>query len=1051
MRHNRGWLTKLRMDLLSLGSVRTWVAPELVSIGRLPMRATFYPFPAPDTASLNREDSPFVRLLNGDWHFDLVERPEAVPVEFVRPDFDASSWRKIPVPSNWTLHGFFDKPHYTNVKMPFDTEPPNVPAANPTGLYRTTFAVPEEWTGRRIVLHVGGAESVLYVWVNGHPLGMGKDSRLPNEFDVTSFVSTDTPNTLAAIVVKWSDASFIEDQDQWWMGGIHRDVFIYSTPQTHIADVFAVGTPDEGFQGATLSVKAKIGFPGQPEPAWEFAVQLRDPAGSEVFKNPLVKPITAAPNRPWGERLEVTLTAEIAKVKLWSAETPDLYTVIVSLRRSETGEFVDSTAVRIGFRKIEVRDRQLLVNGQPVLLNGVNRHDHSDTAGKALTQEDLRRDAVIMKRFNVNAVRCSHYPNDPYWLDLCDEMGFYVIDEANLEAHAYYDQFGNDRRYTGAFLERAVRMVERDKNHASIILWSLGNETGYGPNHDAMAGWVRGYDPSRPLHFEPGTWTRATAKLYDAGYNVTDIVCPMYPEIEKIIEWASDRHHPDQKRPLILCEYSHAMGNSNGCLGEYYDAFENYKGLQGGFIWEWIDHGIKQTDEKGREYWAYGGDFGDSPNDLNFCCDGLVWPDRKPHPGLYEFKKLAQPVSVKLANATKGTFTVTNKQYFRTLAWLAGEWSVAVSGQIIQTGRLPKLKIAPQASEKIELPLEIPSVLAGQEVFITFRFRTTKDVAWAEAGHEVAWEQIAFPVKVLRKKVRKPNVPVELRTIGEAIRIGSGPLEVMADSSGVNSLLLNDENLLAAAPQLQIWRAATDNDGIKGWSGQESKPLGKWLAIGLDETVVKIRKVKASKNKDGSVQLKIQQVARPSKTEGSVRLDQQWLFSSDGSVLITNTFDVGKTLLDLPRVGITFQLAGDFERLEWFGHGPHESYPDRLRSTWIDRFVSTVSQEYVPYILPQEHGLKTGVRWFSLGPEKGPKFKVSAVDEPLIFSVSHFTPADLFEAKHTKDLTPRPEVVVSIDAAHRGLGTRSCGPDTLEKYQIKPGKYGLQFQVEIAE
>lgn len=1044
----------LGMDILFPGLLRSWVAPELVSINRLPMRATFYPFSVPENVSINRDESPFVRSLNGDWQFELAEKPETIPTDFVQPNFDASSWRKIPVPSNWTLHGFFDKPHYTNVRMPFDTEPPNVPASNPTGLYRTTFALPAEWAGRRIVLHIGGAESVLYVWLNGRPVGMGKDSRLPNEFDVTPFLSTERPNTLAAAVVKWSDASFIEDQDQWWMGGIHRDVFIYSTPHTHIADVFAVGTPDEDFEGATLSVKAKIGFAGQPEPGWEFAVWLRDAAGVEVFTTPLVKPITAVSNAAWGERLEVTLTKPVKKAKLWSAETPHLYTVIVALRRTGNGEIVDSTAIRIGFRKIEVRDRQLLVNGQPVLINGVNRHDHNDITGKALTRLDLRLDAVTMKRFNVNAVRCSHYPNDPYWLDLCDEMGFYVIDEANLEAHAYYDQFGHDRRYASAFLERGIRMVERDKNHPSIILWSLGNETGHGPNHDAMAGWIRRYDPSRPLHFEPGIWSQSSGdlgkKAYDNGYAVTDIVCPMYPEIAKIIDWATDRSHPDRKRPLIMCEYSHAMGNSNGCLGEYYDAFEKYDGLQGGFIWEWVDHGIKQIDKKGREYWAYGGDFGDTPNDLNFCCDGLVWPDRKPHPGLWEFKKLAQPVSVKLVNGTKRIFSITNKQYFKTLAWLSGEWAVAVNGEIIETGRLPKLKTAPQTSEKIELLFEIPKALPGQEIFITFRFRTAKAVPWAEVGHEVAWEQIALPARTLRRTVQEPKVALELRQVGDTSGIVLGDLEVTADPSGVTALLLNDENVLAVAPYPQIWRAATDNDGIKGWSGQESKPLGKWLAFGIPDAVTETHKVRASKSKDGGVRLQIQQIAKPSKSDGAVRLNQDWLFSSDGSVLISNTFDVDETLLDLPRIGITFQLIGDFERLEWFGRGPHENYPDRLRSTWIDRFVSTVSDEYVPYILPQEHGLKTGVRWFSLGPEKGPKVKISAVDEPLIFSASHFTPADLFLANHTCDLTPRPEVIVNIDAAHRGLGTRSCGPDTLEKYQLKPGKYSVQFQVEIA-
>jgi beta-galactosidase len=502
-----------------------------------------------------------------------------------------------------------------------------VPEDNLTGIYAKEFPVRADWKGRRVVLHLGGAESVLYVYINGQAIGLSKDSRLPSEFDISQFVLFGQQNLVVVVVVKWSDASFIEDQDQWWMGGLHREVYIYSTAPVHIADVFAVGSLENNYTDGRLKLKAKIGFPRQPEEGWLVEAQLFDPKGKTIFKKPLRSIVPAGNAFAW-PRLQAEFDEPVKKPLLWSAELPHLYTVVVTLKSPE-GKSIESTATRLGFRSVEVKDRMLLVNGRRVLIKGVNRHDHHDTKGKALDRETMRLDAVTMKRFNFNSVRASHYPNDPYWLDLCDELGLYVIDEANLESHAYYQQVGRERRYASAFLERALRMVERDKNHPSVVLWSLGNETGCSPNHQAMAGWIRGYDPSRPLHFEPGIWVKGvekqpTGKIYDMGYGVTDIVCPMYPAIDSIIEWAADQKHPDRSRPLVMCEYSHAMGNSNGSLADYWDAFEKYPGLQGGFIWEWIDHGLKQKTKEGQEYWAYGGDFGDQPNDLNFVCDGLV-------------------------------------------------------------------------------------------------------------------------------------------------------------------------------------------------------------------------------------------------------------------------------------------------------------------------------------------------------------------------------------------------------------------------------------------
>ncbi len=740
-------------ELIHIGSLKTWMAPECISINRLPMRATLYPFPSAQSArSLDRGKSPWFQLLNGQWQFRAADRPENVTLANISAEGERSNWDSVEVPGNWTLQGH-GHPQYTNVQMPFPDEPPFVPEDNLTGIYAKEFLLPADWEGRRVVVHFGGAESVLYVYVNGQTAGLSKDSRLPSEFDISGLVIFGQKNLVVAVVVKWSDASFIEDQDQWWMGGLHREVYVYSTAPVYIADVFAAGNLESNYRDGRFQLKIKVGFPRQPEQGWLVEAQLFEPNGNAVFKKSLRSTVPAGNAFEW-PRLQVEFDEPVRKPLLWSAELPHLYTVVVTLESPE-GKVIESTAVRVGFRSVEVKDRMLLVNGKRVLIKGVNRHDHHDTKGKALDRETMRLDAVTMKRFNVNAVRTSHYPNDPYWLDLCDELGLYVIDEANLESHAFYQQVGRERRYASAFLERALRMVERDKNHPSVIIWSLGNETGYSPNHDAMAGWIRGYDPSRPLHFEPGIWVKGvekqpTGKIYDMGYGVTDIICPMYPDIDSIVEWAADRQHPDQRRPLIMCEYSHAMGNSNGSLGDYWDAFEKYPGLQGGFIWEWIDHGLKQRTNEGQEYWAYGGDFGDTPNDFNFVCDGLVWPDRTPHPGIYEFKYLAQPVKVVGFNARTGILEIKNRQDFATLAWIRCEWELKVSGKKMADGKLPVLKAGPQNSEKISLKLPAVAVEAGQEAFLNFRFYAAAATAWCKSGHEVGWDQISIPAKAGR-------------------------------------------------------------------------------------------------------------------------------------------------------------------------------------------------------------------------------------------------------------------------------------------------------------
>ena len=1054
--------------LLEVGGTPTWMSPECIGFNRLPMRATLYPFPDAGTARTQpREDSPWFRLLDGQWRFRMAARPEELTAADTAADTDRSNWNQVAVPGNWTLQGY-GHPHYTNVQMPFPDEPPFVPADNPTGVYATTVHVPADWEGRRVVIHFGGAESVLYLYVNGQPVGMSKDSRLPSEFDLTPFVTCGGENVFVAVVVKWSDATFIEDQDQWWMGGLHREVYLYSTArEAWLADVFAEGKLENDYTDGRLQLKVKAGFARQPEEGWQVEAQLFDPEGEKIGRKPFLAPVPVGGAGTW-PRLQAEFDEPISGPQLWSAELPHLYRLVVTLL-DPSGRAVEASALNVGFRSVEVHGRELLVNGRRVFIQGVNRHDHHDTKGKALDRETLRLDAVTMKRFNVNAVRCSHYPNDPHWLDLCDELGLYVIDEANLESHAFYHQICRDRRYAAAFLERAVRMVERDKNHPSIIIWSLGNESGYGPNHDAMAGWIRAADPSRPLHYEPATYHAQpifpanVRKKYDYGYHATDIICPMYASIADIVAWARDKKHPDRQRPLILCEYSHAMGNSNGSLSDYWDAFEKYPGLQGGFIWEWIDHGITQTTADGKEYWAYGGDFGDTPNDANFVCDGLVWPDRTPHPGFYEFKNLAQPVRLGRYDAKERTLDIRSRLDFDTLAWLQGEWELKIDGRTIAKGELPALDAEPRAKQRLRLRLPDWKDAGGEtggEAFLNVRFRAARATAWCDAGHEVGRGQIALgrAKPAARKHSKTHSAPLEAEALkvqepgdGSAtISNGAVSLGLSLEKGEITSLRWGGgEEMLVHGPRLQIWRGATDNDGIKllkdTW-----RPLSKWREQGLDKLEIRLVSAKLKRRREGggAVTLSVEHVGACAASPRAVRHRCDYTLRPDGSLLVENVFDVDEDVPDLPRLGVVLALRAGMENLRWFGRGPLENYADRQRTSLVDLYSDTVRGQYVPYVMPQEHGNHSDVRWLSLHDETA-GLRVRAVDGgPLEFSASHFTAGDLFAARHTFDLKPRDEVILNLDYRQRGLGTRSCGPDALEPYLITSGRYEWSYLLE---
>jgi beta-galactosidase len=1044
--------------LEAVAAGRSWEDPELLGLGRLPARSPLVPFPDADAAAGGeREASPWFLDLCGRWRFRLYERPEAVPAEALAAGNDTSGWSEIEVPGTWTLQGW-DRPHYTNVQMPFRERPPTVPAENPTGVHRTRFDVPTGWRGRRIVLHLGGAESVLYVHVNGRFVGMSKDSRLPAEFDVTEYVRPGA-NVLAATVVRWSDASFVEDQDHWWMAGLHREVYLYATGATRIADVHAVADWDPETERAQLEVRSEVAFGAEPEPGWRVQVRVAAPGGRDVLRTPLEAEVPV-PHAFWALQAYgfdghvARVESPVPRAKPWSSEAPQLYRLLVSLL-DPTGAVREVVTCRVGFRRVEIRERELRINGRAVPIRGVNRHDHDPRRGKAVTREGMREDVLAMKRFHFNAVRTAHYPNDPYFYECCDELGLYVVDEANVESHAWLQSLAHDPRYEHAILDRVLRMLRRDKNHPCVVMWSLGNESGYAPVHDAASAHLRRFDPTRPVVYEGSIGARRlqlafagrdqNEALYDP-HPESDVVAPMYPEIDEIVRWAKTARDP---RPLIMCEYSHAMGNSNGSLADYWQAIEATPGLQGGFIWDWVDQGLRRETDDGRPYWAYGGDFGDEPNDGAFCINGLVWPDRTPHPALHEWTKLAQPVAVEAVDLRRGRIRIASRADFTTLDWLRGVWELAVDGRVLQHGALPLLDLTPGAARTFTLPLKRPALAAGQECFLHVRFLARRATPWLERGDQVAWEQL--PVPGARAPVANRPRPAAKRAASVAptlqrengrdvVQQGDLRAEFDVAEERLAEVAWRGRALLEEPPALCLWRAPLDNDGTYGQG-----PAARWRAWGLDRLSVKTR-ASSLRRRAGAVVWTLREEHAGAVPEALVQHVLRVTLREGGRLGFEHEIRVPRELDDLPRVGVRLTLAAGHEWLEWLGLGPHENYRDRCAGAWVGRHASRVDELFVPYIRPQSHGNRGGTRWLALRREDG-RGVLFAARDPLEWSASHLREEEIEHARHPVDLRPHEVTFLHLDAGQRGVGTGSCGPDTLPRYRVGPGRHRIAYDL----
>ncbi|MGI8482719.1 MAG: glycoside hydrolase family 2 TIM barrel-domain containing protein [Thermomicrobiales bacterium] len=1022
-------------DTLSRTSGATapaWQDPTVLHLNRDDPRALLIPFADRASAlSGDRSRSPWYRSLNGDWLFHYSERPATIPVDAYEDEADDHEWATLPIPSCWQMHGY-GTPNYTNVNYPFPVDPPHVPDDNPVGCYRQTFDFPSTWDGRRIFLTFDGVCSAFTVWLNGDEVGFSKGSHMPAEFDITALLRAGS-NQLAVQVLQWSDASYLEDQDMWRLNGIFRDVWIMALDPFHIRDVRIETTLDDRYSEATIATH--LSLRSYLEANWEMEERfiLYAPDGTIILDERGGMHGMA----PFEDNDAGNLHGEyeVASPLLWTAETPNLYPMLIEHRDGD-GNLREILRQPVGFRKIEIRDRQLWVNGVSIKIQGVNRHDDHPDYGYAVPYASMVEDIRLMKQHNVNTVRTSHYPNDSRFYDLCDRYGLYVIDEADLETHGFepvgnWSQPSNDPLWHDAFLDRAIRMVMRDRNHPSIIMWSIGNESGYGDNHDAMAEWIRASDPSRPVHYE------GTRHIPDRAPTATDLLSTMYPTVADII---AEGQRMDDPRPYFMCEYAHAMGNGSGSFREYWEAIRAHERLIGGCVWEWADHGIRQHTASGEEFFAYGGDFNDHPNDGNFCIDGLLSPDRVPHSTALEMKKVYEPVTADLVDLQQGIIPIENRQAFAGLDSLIARWELRENGRVVQEGILPTLSVPAGTSELITIPYSPPTGHSGAEYWLDLVFTTASTSLWAPAGFEIAHIQLEMPVEL----TESPSADQGIDAQGEApltvieteeLTFGhtqNGSVIFDREIGGIVDWALNGRGLLTSGPRLNVWRAPTDNDKYI---------IAEWRKYGLDKLQHRIERCELVAQDETSAAIEIEATVGAYSRYPAFHVQYLYVVSGSGEIAITtNVFPHPSLddLLTLPRVGLQFTMpggAGSFDRMAWYGRGPHESYPDRKDSTTIGEWSGSVADQFVNYVFPQENGSKADTRWAAITSAQGTGL-LAVAEQPVQFSALSFTPEDLDRANHTFELLPRDETVVNLDLLMAGLGSSACGPRPLDRYLI---------------
>ncbi|MCD6350971.1 MAG: DUF4981 domain-containing protein, partial [Armatimonadetes bacterium] len=979
--------------------------------------------PFPDAASAQRGNwkaSPYVRLLNGKWHFHWCERPGERPRDFFRPDFDVSKWDRITVPGCWQTQGY-GVPRYTATNTFagwLGVRPPKISVDYaPVGSYRRDFTVPARWRDRRVFLVFEGVQSAFYVWVNGRRVGYSEGSMTPAEFDVTPYLRFDGPNVLAVEDWRYCDGVYLEDQDMWNFGGIHRDVYLVAAPQVHVRDFWVTTDLDETYTDATLRVRAQVRSYGkQAGGKYTLEARLLDGNGRAVETGPTM---SASADVAPSQEVTIELAAEVKNPRKWSAEKPNLYLLLLTLKDAG-GKVLEVQRCQVGFREVEIKDGLLCVNGEPIYIKGTNRHEHHPDFGRTVPLETMRRDVVLMKRFNINCVRTSHYPDAPVWYDLGDEYGIYMWDETNLENNV--GGLTHRPEWRAAFLDRCQRMVERDKNHPCVIIWSLGNEAGYGPNHVAMSQWIHGRDPTRPVTYR-GV----------GDPKVTDIANHCYPSVE----WLKGiGENTRDKRPFLMEEYAHAMGNACGNFKEYWDIIRSHRRLQGGCVWDWVDQGLRKKTPDGREYFAYGGDFGDRPNAGNFCINGLVEPDRRPEPELEEVKKQYQDVAVEPVDVRAGKVRVVNRYCFTNLADFVARWELTEDGKVIQQGALGRLDVPAGTSNVITVPFSSLRPRAGAEYWLKLSFALPQATRWAPKGHVVAWEQLRVPVEVPAAPRWETGGAGALRVsrLGSRLTVAGADFSLAFSTTRgeLVSWKYRGHELLVEGPRPNLWRAPTDNDG----------PFAhEWRRAGLDKVKPQVRRVRVEEKSDDLVRVKVEE-RLPCRT-GAFKYTAWYTVFASGDVLVENSFvpsDDFTGVQSLPRVGLQLVLPRSCDRVRWYGRGPEDNYWDRKSGSAMGLYSSTVAAMYVPFVRPQEYGNRCDVRWMALTDAAG--WGLMAGGLPTFSASAHpFSLQSLTAARHTCDLQPEGRVWWYLDYKQMGLGNASCGPGTLREYWLPPQPY----------
>jgi len=1009
-----------------------WENEQLFEINKEDPHSSFFPYNSKELAiNSNIEDADNYLNLNGKWKFFWVRKPADRPKEFYMNDYDISDWKDIIVPGNWERQGY-GVPQYLDEEFPFPANWPSIPNEyNPVGSYKKDFICPEKWLEDEIYIHFGAVRSAFYLWINGEKVGYSQGSKLPAEFNISQYISPGK-NTVACEVYRWSDGSYLEGQDMWRLSGIDRDVYLYSRPKQHIEDYFILSDLDESFENGLFSIDVDvINYNDTDEPDLSIEVSL------SKDDKVIVSLEEAIPNIRAQKKETVNLSAKIDAPKKWTAETPNLYSVLIQLKNTK-GTLLEAISCKTGFRKVEIKNGLLHVNGTKITIKGVNRHEHDPVTGHVVDEASMIKDIQLMKQFNINAVRASHYPNHPRWYELCDKYGLYVVDEANVESHGLNIgdtaiTLGNRPEWVKAQLRRTEGMVERDKNHPSIITWSLGNEAGFGICFIEAYKWVKERDPSRPVQYEMAQYSE-----------FTDIQAPMYHKIGRIEEYAKS----NPARPLILCEYAHAMGNSVGNLQDYWDIIEKYESLQGGFIWDWVDQSLLEYNDAGKAYFAYGGDFDHAPvdNDSNFCINGLVQANRNLNPHIWEVKKVYQCVDIKSSDLLQGTFKITNKYDFTNLNKFKAEWRLEAEGKTIAGGIIPSLDLLPHQSKVINIP--IPEILPqpGVEYFLKILFKTKNEEFLVKKDHLAAWDQFKLP------HWKEPDyfdiVNLDALIIdedNEKITIsGKGFVYTVFTTDGrLASMEYKDVQLMKTALKPNFWRAPVDND-LGNNMPQRCKV---WKYEGAQSKLQKIEW------KDRNTHKAILSTAYNLPSSGSI-LRVEYTFYSNGIIAIENHLLPGnQDLPELPKIGMTFEMPGNYLNMSWFGRGPQESYWDRKTGAAIGYYSGTVWDQYHPYVRPQEFGNKTDVRWMALQNDEELGLLIVG-DEPMNMSAWQIQISDIENKeknetnRHAIDVNPKDLVTLNIDYMQMGLGgDNTWGAPVHPQYKIPAKEYKYGFSL----